>query len=330
MKMAQETEINAFIVKFKQLWNSGFSAHLDLDSCDGKAWVGLRLNLGDAPGVGQVHREDVSLRRTQNSPSKERRRNRRAALRENMKNENVSESTEQVENDMVENEIHSEEEDILEEDTIATITTEEVVTKHADSEEELENMGAVDNLGKDVDSVPESTAQVVTEISVDISEIEAEEVVSEETDGKTTVDSKDVEQILKEETESGEAETKSDKAKSSEIPGLNKPADALVYGTVDLESSPYNQVTRSQIDSVSKIIDCKEHLQRNISDFEFGKISSWNSGHQRYKHQIQLIIQVKTAQLWESPRSYLWRHLGTSVWTLEDGTQVSISRIHQK
>ena len=201
MKMAQETEINAFIVKFKQLWNSGFSAHLDLDSCDGKAWVGLRLNLGDAPGVGQVHREDVSLRRTQNSPSKERRRNRRAALRENMKNENVSESTEQVENYMVENEIHSEEEDILEEDTITTITTEEVVTKHADSEEELENMGAVDNLGKDVDSVPESTAQVVTEISVDISEIEAEEVVSEETDGKTTVDSKDVEQILKDETE---------------------------------------------------------------------------------------------------------------------------------
>ena len=93
---------------------------------------------------------------TQNSPSKERRRNRRAALRE----------------DMVEYEIHSEEED-----TVATITTEEVVTEHVDNEERLENMDVVDNLGKDVDLVPESNAEVVTDISVDISEIEAKEVV---------------------------------------------------------------------------------------------------------------------------------------------------------
>ena len=43
------TELNSFIFKFNQLWHSGMSAHLDLDTHAGEAWVGLRVRLGQAP-----------------------------------------------------------------------------------------------------------------------------------------------------------------------------------------------------------------------------------------------------------------------------------------
>ena len=39
-------EFDSFIQKFHQLWSAGFSAHLDLDTHAGVAWVGLRVQLG--------------------------------------------------------------------------------------------------------------------------------------------------------------------------------------------------------------------------------------------------------------------------------------------
>ena len=86
-QMVEETELNTFIVKFKQLWKSGFTAHLDLDPSNGKAWVGLRLHLGDAPG--HVRHPDggghpvKTYDKSRDNPAKQRRRERRAALREN-------------------------------------------------------------------------------------------------------------------------------------------------------------------------------------------------------------------------------------------------------
>ena len=42
-------EIDKFVLKFKSLWKSGLTAHLDLDAHAGEAWVGLRVRVG---GVG--------------------------------------------------------------------------------------------------------------------------------------------------------------------------------------------------------------------------------------------------------------------------------------
>ena len=110
-----------------------------------------------------------------------------------------------------------------------------------------------------------------------------------------------------------------------------KPKEAIIYATVVLDSCQQNQVTWKNFDSVSQIIDSKEHLRQNIEHFEFGNMSSSDIDNRQFKHQIQAVLKVKTYQLWESPRSYLWRHLGkNSTWTLEDGTEVSIIRIHQR
>ena len=107
-------------------------------------------------------------------------------------------------------------------------------------------------------------------------------------------------------------------------------AVAVVYATAVLENSIHDRVTKSQMDTLSKIIDSKDHLQRNILDFKFSNISTWEMGNRKFKHQIQVVLEVNTVQLWENARSYLWRHLGTSSWSLQDGTEISLVRIHQK
>ena len=62
--------------------------HLDLDSSNGKAWVGLRLHLGDAPGPVCHHPDrGKTVQKTRNSPAKQRQRDRRAALRESENHE---------------------------------------------------------------------------------------------------------------------------------------------------------------------------------------------------------------------------------------------------
>ena len=49
------TELDTFITKFHQLWRAGQTAHLDLDTHAGEAWVGLRVQLGPAPGPEHKH-----------------------------------------------------------------------------------------------------------------------------------------------------------------------------------------------------------------------------------------------------------------------------------
>ena len=73
-----DTELKTFIQKFNQLWKAGLNSHLDLDCHAGRAWVGLRLQLGQAPGplYQQFH---PRFQQSKESPSRQRRRARRAA-----------------------------------------------------------------------------------------------------------------------------------------------------------------------------------------------------------------------------------------------------------
>ena len=77
------TELDTFVKKFHQLWNDGMSAHLDLDTHAGDAWVGLRVRLGQVPGplhgkAQSFHQEEVPRKE---SPSCQRRCARRAAAK---------------------------------------------------------------------------------------------------------------------------------------------------------------------------------------------------------------------------------------------------------
>ena len=78
------SELDTFVKKFHQLWNDGYTAHLDLDTQAGNAWVGLRVQLGQVPGPPhhwQVHPYPQEVHRNRESPSRQRRRARRAAAK---------------------------------------------------------------------------------------------------------------------------------------------------------------------------------------------------------------------------------------------------------
>ena len=76
MKMFDE-ELSSFISKFHQLRRADLTAHLDVDTFAGKAWVGLRVMLGP---IHPPHHQSVpTLRRR--SPSYYRRQERRKAAR---------------------------------------------------------------------------------------------------------------------------------------------------------------------------------------------------------------------------------------------------------
>ena len=82
--------MDSFVRKFHQLWNDGYTAHLDLDTQAGNAWVGLRVNLGHVPGPIHGHVTPTPHHRHV-PPSRLRRRARREAARKNNAEEAANE-----------------------------------------------------------------------------------------------------------------------------------------------------------------------------------------------------------------------------------------------
>ena len=64
-------------------------AHLDLDTYWGQAWVGLRLRLGDAPGLPHLPQAQHQHVKTKNGPTRERRR----AIRADARHKEAEEAT---------------------------------------------------------------------------------------------------------------------------------------------------------------------------------------------------------------------------------------------
>ena len=78
------SELDNFVYKFHQLRSRGFTAHLDLDTHARKAWVGLRVMLGN---VQQQHQ--VNSKSRNRSPSYFRRQERRKAARAAAESQNL-------------------------------------------------------------------------------------------------------------------------------------------------------------------------------------------------------------------------------------------------
>ena len=68
-------ELDSFYVKFKTLWKSGLDACLTVESKAGKAWVNLKVGLGETQPQQHHHHP-------RNTPAQQRRRERRAAARD--------------------------------------------------------------------------------------------------------------------------------------------------------------------------------------------------------------------------------------------------------
>jgi len=152
--MANETELDNFIKKFKALWKSGIGAYLDIDTHAGEAWVGLRVRLGHAPGPpDQVHHP---RERPRNGPSRQRRRERRA--KERKQAEEASRAESENETDSVENLANEAEE-----------ASKEVSENKTDSVEDLMEPATADVVTPNLNDTS-SNANAETEYSCDLCE----------------------------------------------------------------------------------------------------------------------------------------------------------------
>ena len=104
-----------------------------------------------------------------------------------------------------------------------------------------------------------------------------------------------------------------------------------MYALAIFEHFPYENLTQDDMDSLGRFITSKDHLQRNIANFQI--LNVYNNGANAvgtFDHAVQVKIAVLRCNLWEGVRSYLWKHLGSDLWERSNGTTISLSRIHQK
>ena len=106
--------------------------------------------------------------------------------------------------------------------------------------------------------------------------------------------------------------------------------DATVHGTAIIEDSSNRQVNNEMYKATWGIIDSKEHIQRNVSKIRVVNVNSNEVSNSKFKHELLITFTVNSSRLWDSPRCYLWKHLGNSEWKLPDGSKVKFVRIHQK
>ena len=90
------------------------------------------------------------------------------------------------------------------------------------------------------------------------------------------------------------------------------PPIVTINATAVIDNSPNNTLKNEDVNSIVKILKNKEHLANNIVDAEYSYLSTTEFIHQKFKHTVGLAIFVKTCNLWEGARSYIYtyRHTG--------------------
>ena len=109
--------------------------------------------------------------------------------------------------------------------------------------------------------------------------------------------------------------------------------EILVYAQIEFDCSPTSKLTGDDLKNFEGIMFRHDHLRRNVKKIDYGQYTTrdGNDGRSRsYTHILNLKLVVDSASLWETPRSYIWRHIGRDEWKLVNGTVVTVNRIHTK
>ena len=300
------TELDTFVHKFRQLWNAGLNAHLDLNCHNGAAYVGLRLELGHAPGPAHHQADPFYHHRRPFSPAYQRRRARRSAAHAN------KDDTEEVSNrkDCLENENN-----YVEEVSTTRDIAQDIV--NGKSEENKDN-------------------------EKEITEVEAEEAFEDSDHDKHDDDaeneSKDeqIENTEKANEISGEREntleTENDDEKIDRVVQQAKaiPDVIPVYSIATIENCPDEKLNEDYAESIKRFFASEQHLTQNIISTELKYLTGRSFRNNIHTHTVSVVLHVNTTRLWESPASYIRKHLGLSnYWTRSNGTVIKLSRIHQ-
>ena len=309
------SELDSFIVKLKNLWKSGYDAHLNVETHAGEAWVNLHARLGLAPFPWPLQPQN---QRNQNSPSRQRCRARRASARHGK-----AEETEEV--------AQKEAEELTQEET-----------EKVDTESREIPVNLVVDESTKIDAEEAGSTEVKDKVDKDTEIETAESPAVEERDTENEKVDKKIEPVEITQKDSDAVQVHSDKVtKESAVTEVvdelctdteydAKPLEVVVHATAVLENSPHEVIVQEDLDSLEKILFGAKHLTENISKLEAGQRTCRKMRTGVNRHTLELRIVVKTAKLWENPRSYIWRNLGQDLWTKKNGTELKLTRIHVK
>ena len=149
----------------------------------------------------------------------------------------------------------------------------------------------------------DSVAEEATSESTTVVELEANPTEAEEATLGTAAD-KDIDDTIVHETETDSSAAVVDEVCPDEIyDNETSKSDhtSVVHAVATFRNSPNDTIGQDDINSLQNFIYSEEHLQRNIVKIEFEKLSRW---------EVSTKLYVLTNNLWEGPRSYIWKHLG--------------------
>ena len=162
----EPSELGSFISKFKQLWKSGLDVKLNIEANAGQAWASLHVRLGQAPGPPFQDLIQPPPKKPRNGPSRQRRRERRAAERLHGKAEEDSlHNQESDKGKTSEEEDLSAEEAVRDENELDLVATDnEVILNNV--EETLQNvsMNIIDSAEHAVVNEDELTLETVASV----------------------------------------------------------------------------------------------------------------------------------------------------------------------
>ena len=274
----------------------------------GQAWIGLQVRLGHAHGP--LYQENMkNVNKARNGPSRQRRRERRAAARKQAEEASVTkETTETVDDIIVENK------HVIEE--VTTDAIEKPIEDENESEED-KNQNKAENAEKADEKISETNHDKENEKST------VEERIEDEQDVQNQVVQENTATYIEKELTGKNDEAVAESSCENIVPPV-----VTIYATAVIDNSPNAALTNEDVGSLAKILGNKDHLVNNIANFEYSYLSS-KELRSKFKHTVGLVIFVKTCNLWEGGRSYIWKHLGGDTWTLKNGSEVNIMRIHQ-
>ena len=106
-----------------------------------------------------------------------------------------------------------------------------------------------------------------------------------------------------------------------------KEAIEKVHATAVIENSPDENCDYQEI---YNLVVKEHHMRNNIVDIKMNHESSRKFRSNLFTHTVSMILTVKTATLWDSPRQYVWKHLGQNEWKKKNGTAIKFVKIHVK
>ena len=298
--MEDTSEIQSFLLKFNQLWKSGHEAELSLNCNAGKAFLNLKVELGN---YNEVKKKSIS-------PSQLRRKIRRENNRKNSaqcvmpSEKDVDNSTESEGNDHNINEYS-------EDNTVVDVEAEEVATIKS-------TVVTVDS--KDMHIINEnSNCNVVQANNLEDSSVEE-------------VGSVVLEPVLNSQAlQSATNVIKKEDDATQERVNCSEPDIVTVYALATIKKSPCARLAEDELASVGRFITSEEHLRKNIANIHYDEVYCKGVDiNGTYEHSVQIRIQVRRCNLWQGARAYIWKHLGSDIWERSNGSTIMLTRIHQK